>query len=131
MGERRQDRGRAFGGDGVKRIQLRRSKGWRIPKNTVIVSRPSKWGNPFVVGKHGTREYCVELFVLLCAGCLIISVDEECIIAQKAFLAHAKKNPYHLRRKNLACWCPLNKPCHADVLLEMARKIILTKTAGG
>lgn len=30
-----------------ERIQLRRTKGWRLPENTVVVSRPSKWGNPF------------------------------------------------------------------------------------
>lgn len=33
-----------------KRIQLRRTKGWRKPPNTVVVARPSKWGNPFVLG---------------------------------------------------------------------------------
>lgn len=33
-------------------IQLRRTKGWRLPPNTVVVSRPSKWGNPFKKGKQ-------------------------------------------------------------------------------
>jgi len=27
-----------------------------------------------------------------------------------------------LRGKNLACWCPIGEPCHADVLLEIANK---------
>ena len=27
-----------------------------------------------------------------------------------------------LRGKNLACWCPLDQPCHADVLLELANE---------
>ena len=27
---------------------------------------------------------------------------------------------HELRGKNLACWCPLDQPCHADVLLELA-----------
>jgi hypothetical protein len=27
-----------------------------------------------------------------------------------------------LRGKNLACWCKLDAPCHADVLLELANK---------
>jgi hypothetical protein len=27
-----------------------------------------------------------------------------------------------LRGKNLACWCPLDQPCHADVLLEIANR---------
>jgi hypothetical protein len=36
-----------------RRIQLSRKKGWRLPSNTVVVSRPSKWGNPWRVGKSG------------------------------------------------------------------------------
>jgi len=31
-----------------------------------------------------------------------------------------KINLEELRGKNLACWCPLDKPCHADILLELA-----------
>ena len=30
-----------------KRIQRKRTKGWRLPPNTVCVTRPGKWGNPF------------------------------------------------------------------------------------
>src|SRR5690606_3378888 len=37
----------------VERVQLRRSKGWRMPPNTVKVDRTTKWGNPFVVGRAG------------------------------------------------------------------------------
>jgi hypothetical protein len=29
---------------------------------------------------------------------------------------------WKLRGKNLACWCPLDQPCHADVLLELANQ---------
>lgn len=28
------------------RVQLRRTRGWRMPPNTVKVCRPGKWGNP-------------------------------------------------------------------------------------
>lgn len=34
------------------RVQLRRTKGWRMPDNTVNVARPGKWGNPFRVGRY-------------------------------------------------------------------------------
>lgn len=37
------------------RVQLKRTKGWRMPPNTVKVDRTTKWGNPFVVGKPGVR----------------------------------------------------------------------------
>jgi Domain of unknown function (DUF4326) len=104
------------------RIQLSRRKGWRMPVNTVKVDRSTKWGNPFIVGVHGTRAYCVHLFRLLCGGYLAISVDIECVERQQAFLKFAKLNLYRLRGKNLACWCPSNALCHADVLLEAANK---------
>ena len=32
------------------RIQRKRTKGWRMPPNTVYVGRPTIWGNPFPVG---------------------------------------------------------------------------------
>ena len=54
------------------RVQLRRTKGWRMPVNTVTVARPTKWGNPFMVnecreaGFQGTDQQiasrCVEAF---------------------------------------------------------------------
>lgn len=34
-----------------QRIQRKRTKGWKMPENTVYVGRPSKWGNPFTIGK--------------------------------------------------------------------------------
>lgn len=106
-----------------KRIQLSRRKGFQLPGNAVNVARPGKWGNPFIVGKHGSRTECVRMFRLLCGGFLCVSADSECVAAQHRFLQHAKKNIEHLRGKNLACWCRLDgKPCHADVLLEAANK---------
>ncbi len=104
-----------------RRVQLSRRKGYKLPENTVNVARPGKWGNPFIVGKHGTRERCVELFRLLCGGYVCISLDSECGDAQQRFMKHAKSHIADLRGKNLACWCRLDgKPCHADILLEAA-----------
>jgi hypothetical protein len=87
------------------RVQLSRKRGWRMPPNTVKVCRPSKWGNPFRAdwpegGKD--RAWAVSAF----RGALTADV-----------IAEARRE---LRGKNLACWCPLNEPCHADVLLEVA-----------
>lgn len=107
----------------MKRIRLSRKRGFKLPPNTVNVARPSRWGNPFVVGVHGTREECVRLFRLLCGGYWCISAGPECADAQKRFMAFAKKNIWRLRGKDLACWCRLDgKPCHADVLMEAANK---------
>ncbi len=76
------------------RIQRRRTKGWRMPANTVYVGRPTKWGNPY------TRAAMVDFQIWV--------------------INNRRADLHELRGKNLACWCPLDKPCHADVLLELA-----------
>lgn len=101
-----------------ERIQLRRKKGWKMPTNTVKVDRSTKWGNPFIVRKHGTRKECVEKFILLCAGNLILSDDN--MDQQDFFRAVLHDDIHELKGKNLACWCNHSGPCHADVLLLIA-----------
>lgn len=102
------------------RIQLSRRKGWRMPPNTVKVDRTTKWGNPFVVGKHGTRAECVDLFTKMLAGYICISVDNA--NEQIAYRRMVKKDKAELRGKNLACWCQPGVACHADVLLKLRQK---------
>jgi hypothetical protein len=103
-----------------QRIRLSRAKGWRMPANTVKVDRSTKWGNPFVVGTHGTAEYCVYLYEMIAQGyfCLMIDNAE----AQKAARAQMEKAKEELAGKNLACWCRHDKACHADVLLKIANE---------
>ena len=45
-----------------------------------------------------------------------------------AYLARIRENLPELRGKNLACWCALDKPCHADVLLEIANNQVEQST---
>ena len=87
-----------------KRIQRQRTKGWRMPPNTVYVGRPTMWGNKFT---HRDRAQAVAAYEDLWTNRVPYSMVEDCIIK-------------YLRGKNLACWCPLDQPCHADVLLELA-----------
>lgn len=99
-----------------KRIQRKRTKGWKMPPDTISVTRPGKWGNPFVVGGHyisgigkkgviHSNEMAVSLYRVWVVDQLRIM---ECI--------------EELRGKNLACFCKEGEPCHADVLLELANK---------
>ncbi|RIY00237.1 DUF4326 domain-containing protein [Aureimonas flava] len=96
-----------------ERIQLKRTKGWRMPPGTVKVTRPGKWGNPFRVGNMDRRRYipfdahgAVERFVdKLVRGQLEITE------------ADVRRE---LAGKNLACWCKPGEPCHADILLQIA-----------
>lgn len=105
-----------------ERVRLSRAKGFRLPANAVNVARPSKWGNPFVIGQDGTREQCVGLFYQLVRGFIDLggrlSVEE-----QLAYHGRFHRFLDQLRGKDLACWCALDgKPCHADVLLSAANK---------
>jgi hypothetical protein len=84
-----------------KRIQRKRARGWKMPPNTVYVGRPSKWGNPYTIGQWFPKS-AVTLFAAYA----------------ESMLDRAWLEP--LRGKNLACWCKLDEPCHADVLLYLA-----------
>jgi hypothetical protein len=105
--------------DAPRRVQLSRRKGWRMPENTVKVSRPGKWGNPFRVGEDGTAAECVNSYRALLSGyvCLTSKADLELQHKTRAVVVACLDE---LRGKNLACWCRADKPCHADVLLELA-----------
>lgn len=70
----------------------------------VYIGRPSKWGNPFVVGKDGTREEVVEKY-------------REWILKQPELLNSLNE----LKGKVLGCWCA-PRACHGDVLVELANK---------
>jgi hypothetical protein len=90
----------------MERIRQERKKGWKKPDNTVSVSRPSQWGNPFKVGEDGTQEECVEKY-------------RKYILENPILLQKTKEL---LKGKNLMCYCKLDTPCHADVLLEIANE---------
>jgi hypothetical protein len=90
-----------------KRIQRKRTKGWNTPPNTVYVGRPTKWGNPWKAGESCGRTMTVTQAV---------AAYREWVNVCNAAIRIRRE----LRGKNLACWCPLDQPCHADVLLEIA-----------
>lgn len=101
-----------------RRIQLRRARGWRKPADTVVVARPSVWGNPYIIGADGDRATCVRRFREL----LTSRDGPNTTAVESAVLEVVRQHLSELRGKNLACWCPLDEPCHADVLLELANR---------
>ena len=86
-----------------------------MPANTIKIDRSTKWGNPFVVGKDGTRAECIELYKCFVAG--NAATKRKDVLASRELVA---SSAYELRGKNLACWCPMDGPCHADILLKIA-----------
>ena len=134
------------------RIQRKRTKGWKMPPNTVSVTRPGKWGNPF---DFRSSDCC---WLALSYGCRgdRLGRQEASVKAVREWIAPLAKGKKlvrmergvrfgndkkdfqigprfivgppptiddiraELRGKNLACFCALDQPCHADVLLELA-----------
>ena len=113
-----------------QRIQRQRTRGWRMPEGAVYVGRPTKWGNPWQVGgdaqivmrdtpKGETQRLS-----------LVRMWPETVVALYRIYITHAsiydigldakRLDLSELRGKDLACWCPLSSPCHADVLLELA-----------
>ena len=78
-----------------------------MPPNTVYVGRPTKWGNPWVVRPAVGWEGHAKAVGQYRAN----------LLTDAALMEEAQQV---LGGKNLACWCPLDHPCHADVLLEVA-----------
>jgi predicted amidohydrolase len=70
----------------------------------VYVGRPSKWGNPFIIGRDGTRDD-------------VIAKYQAWIVRQPELIAAL----HELHGKDLICWCA-PEPCHADVLLDLAAR---------
>jgi len=98
----------------LRRIQLSRRKGWRMPAGTVKVDRSTKFGNPHtIVGS--SREEAVARFErdLQRFGC----IPSHSASRDATTVGEIKRE---LRGKNLACWCALDAHCHADVLLRIA-----------
>ena len=119
------------------RIQRMRAKGWRLPPNTICVTRPGPHGNPFdlnvidhavacglvshgepadfdakeIIGSDSWCQALAETAVLLFRRYVELMPDK----VRKAWLAP-------LRGSDLACWCRLDMPCHADVLLEFSNR---------
>lgn len=112
-----------------KRIQMHRRKGgWRKEHpDAVIVARPTKWGNPFKAAsmlecgyakdKADAQQQVDDIFRGFMAGS-----DEFLWGGGEELRAKMLAELHELRGKDLACWCPLDQPCHADVLLELANR---------
>jgi len=79
-----------------------RQVGMRPAPDRVYVGRPSKWGNPFVIGRDGSRNEGIAKYR---AG----------IVQQSVLLAAL----HELRGKDLVCWCAPER-CHAGLLIELA-----------
>lgn len=132
-----------------ERIQLRRTAGWRKPEGTVVVARPSRWGNWYKVGtasdNWGGLAPAPDAIVVWQAdrrghrtGAEWAGFDSHVDAARFAVDLHRRALLAVLTRADglltlagylgplsgwhLGCWCALDAPCHADTLLELANR---------
>lgn len=96
-----------------QRIQRKRTPGWKMPEGAVYVGRPSKWGNSFVVGPD-------EMHGQVRTADIAVAYFRAWMLRPHQWLLPAPPEVSELTGKDLACWCPIGSPCHADVLLEIA-----------
>jgi len=120
----------------MTRIQRKRTKGYKQPPDTIYVGRPSKWGNPimldgdciYIDASHrrkilspwvfytvGDIDDVIYLFEKLLDGTQFVNKD-----LQHWSDYFTKLDITKLKGANLSCWCSLDKPCHADILLKYA-----------
>lgn len=90
---------REVGRDGLRAVNIGRNG-----PNGVYVGCPSKWGNPFVIGQHGTRDQVVERY-------------RRWLWEHPTLMGELGE----LEGQDLICWCA-PEACHADVLLQMANR---------
>ena len=95
---------------GPRRIQRKRVKGWKMPTGAVYAGRPSRWANPFRVGKEATSRW-------------------EAVIMYRRALERRRLqvSSSDIRRRFrgvafVACWCPEDEPCHVDVMIEVLER---------
>lgn len=118
-----------------QRVQMSRRHPWRTDHpDAVIVARPTRWGNPFPLA-----DFQPGYKVVTDAGQVLVYLtmapETQRALATAAFrqalagtfrpeMVSGYPSPSEIRDalagKDLACWCPPDQPCHADVLLEIA-----------
>lgn len=124
----------------VQRIQRKRTKGWRMPEGAVYVGRPTDWGNSAKAGdcaecrwgQHGgahspmtaadaVADYRIGWEASVDAEAFVGSLTPE----ENRMLGVSGQTVdlfADIRGRDLVCWCPLDQPCHADVLLDLANR---------
>ncbi len=147
-----------------RRIQRKRTKGWRMPEGAVYVGRPTVWGNPFALDDRwlvwaavalgflgnvdGRRQASVALYRWWLTGARpkarkirgnmgAIGYEDgrevptqDLVQGLAGVMACSYRAPQlpprpalaPLRGHDLACFCAQDRPCHADVLLELANR---------
>lgn len=98
-----------------------------MPEDAVYVGRPTRWGNPYRIERESAWEFTVRTDTSIIGT--FEAEHSARYWAAMSYRAWWSERPVsneeireHLAGRDLACWCPLDAPCHADVLLEIANR---------
>ncbi|MCX6217676.1 DUF4326 domain-containing protein [Spirosoma sp.] len=122
------------------RIQRKRTRGFRLPENTVCVTRPGKWSNPFTVEEEienltqaGKKagfysvaeiEKQARINVVQKFRDMMNNLNSHEVMPEvRDRFKYMRDRIFDLKDKNLACYCSLDGPCHRDVLITLANPI--------
>lgn len=104
------------------RMQRKRSKGWRLPANTVCVTRGTRFGNPFAVGT-------TQMHPLQHLGMILVRDNQHATVLFQNWLLLSKDGQKmaalirrELQGKNVACFCSPDDYCHGDEILRVANE---------
>jgi len=95
-----------------------------MPPGAVYVGRPTRWGNPFEVGMFSGRRSATGRPLRFLTLAEVVEAHRDWITGKRG-QAWERPDLAPLRGHDLACWCPPDQPCHADVLLDLANVPIL------
>ncbi len=120
----------------MKRVQRTRKKGGGMPPGSKYVGRGSRWGSRYKVFPVNTREgrrldmwsMKAPIGVESCIGKQTLTAKSLILFENQIRTEYKGKEAMRaflepLRGYDLACWCNLGDPCHADVLLKLIREM--------
>lgn len=90
-----------------------------MPAGVVYVGRPTRWGNPYDLGAE-RFELPDGSTVTFPGGA---SAQQVVDLYRRWAAVDAALVRAELAGRDLACWCPLDQACHADVLLQLANTL--------
>lgn len=108
----------------TSRVQRKRTKGWTKPSGAVYVGRGSRWGNPYAISRDLPPVWVVSGPGVHSSYLTHRRAAEAAVSAYRDWLntnpEHVEEARRQLSGRDLMCWCPLDQPCHGDVLLALA-----------
>ncbi|MEU2724013.1 DUF4326 domain-containing protein [Streptomyces smyrnaeus] len=112
------------------RIQRKRTAGWRKPEGAIYVGRGTRWGNPYAVVRQADGLYGIPDPINSLSTWVTFDYERdaraEAVLLFRGWLAERRTLIARARRdlagRDLMCWCPLDQPCHADVLLALVNE---------